>query len=180
MPIQMKSLSHSLEINNMDILISTPTGTINQDDLEAPLPDYKFREAWRLNGRIIEIDQPTAKAIVCGMIMVKATELCAAGVSRNGNDFGYLDGVDRDLKVSILSQLSDGEINPHAGYIKDLAGDKVTLDDSEAMALLKALRSYVPQVVQAAHTAKDDLTETDVELFDVDLDVPWPSNVFLP
>lgn len=141
--------------------------------------DRTFRDAWKLDGEVVSIDQVKAAEIVKAMIEQKAMEVSALGIVWNGDTFGYKNVDDRDLKASILQQLIDGETNPHGGYIKDASGASVTLSDVEALSMLKKLRLYILQVVQASHAAKDNLPIAYVELFDPVTDVTWPSNVFL-
>lgn len=49
-------------MNNISVYISTPDGTAEAGSLV--LPDERtFREAWRLNGTVVEIDMNAARAI---------------------------------------------------------------------------------------------------------------------
>lgn len=46
----------------------TPTGTIDDNDLTAPLPSREYRSAWVLNGTVIEIDRTICEKIIAGKI----------------------------------------------------------------------------------------------------------------
>lgn len=48
----------------MTTTTSTPSGDIDSGDLTAPLPDRGFRDAWDLNGTVIELDPVVLKNII--------------------------------------------------------------------------------------------------------------------
>lgn len=48
--------------------VNTPTGNIDSNDLTQTLPSRVFRDAWRLNGTVIDLDRPVCELIVAERI----------------------------------------------------------------------------------------------------------------
>lgn len=159
--------------------INTPQGQINVEDVTVTC-GRKFRDAWILQDSVISIDMPLSKEILRNEIDEEVKIRASLGILWNGESFGYRNADDRDLKNSLLEMLKEGVASPHGGYIKNSSGNKIAMNDDEALQMLKILRTYIVTVVQKSHDGKDALPETEegVLNYDVKTAIAWPSNTF--
>ena len=118
-------------------IIETPTGSIDTDKL-ASIPPRIFRSAWRLQGAVVVVDMPAARALHRGRMRIV-----------RGAVFPRLDG---DQLRAIVA--SDSARTAESEAVKQALRDCPTDPAIAAATTPEALRAVWPEIILGRYPAE--------------------------